>query len=106
MSFPGRALQALTGSSEFYAVGGYWVRFPKDRRPIKGDSGAPVWNKRIGRPVGLVSSGRLEGSLEETLIAPLISRRFARPGEVPGILHGQGMRPVQSMEPLQLKLGG
>jgi sugar lactone lactonase YvrE len=89
-----------TGSSEFYAVGGYWVKFREDDRPGKGDSGSPVWNKHTGRSVGLVSTGRPEGSFEETLIAPLIHPRFAQPGELPGILKGQ------SMGVLQLKLGG
>lgn len=88
-----------TGTTEFYAVGGYWVRFPEDKRPGKGDSGAPVWNKRTGRSVGLISAGRPYGAFEETLVAPLIHPRFARPGELPGILHGP------SMEPIQLKLG-
>jgi streptogramin lyase len=88
-----------TGSSQFYAVGGYWVKFPEDKRPGKGDSGSPVWNKLTGRAVGLLSVGRPEGEYVETLVAPLIHPRFARPGELPGILHGQ------SMEPIQLKLG-
>jgi hypothetical protein len=89
-----------TGSSEFYAVGGYWVKFPPDDGPEKGDSGSPVWNKRTGRSVGLISTGRPEGSFEEVLIAPLIHPRFAQPGELPGILNGQ------SMGALQLRLGG
>ena len=88
-----------TGTTEVYAVGGYWVKFREDDRPGKGDSGAPVWNKRTGRSVGLISAGRPEGTFEETLVAPLIHPGFARPGELPGILHGP------SMEPIQLKLG-
>lgn len=88
-----------TGITEIYAVGGYWVKFREDKRPGKGDSGAPVCNQRTGRSVGLISAGRPYGSFEETLVAPLIHPRFARPGEMPGILHGP------SMEPIQLKLG-
>jgi hypothetical protein len=55
-----------------FGLAGYWVRFPEDKRPVKGDSGSPVWNKRTGASIGLVSFGRPPGSFEETLVAPLL----------------------------------
>jgi tripartite motif-containing protein 71 len=81
-------------------LAGYWVRFPEGKRPVKGDSGSPVWNKRTGASIGLVSAGRPEGSFEETLVAPLLHPPNMPANRVPGILHHQGMAP------LHLKVGG
>jgi YD repeat-containing protein len=83
-----------------FGVAGYWVRFPEDRRPVEGDSGSPVWNRRTGASIGLVSAGRPIGSFEETLVAPLLHPPNMPANRVPGILHHHGM------EPLRLKLGG
>lgn len=88
----------LEGTSIY--LGGYWVRFPEGGRPVKGDSGSPVWNPRTGASIGLVSAGRPNGSFEETLVAPLLHPPNMPANRVPGILHHQGM------EPLRLKLGG
>ncbi|HYP56165.1 MAG TPA: hypothetical protein VEQ41_07695, partial [Solirubrobacterales bacterium] len=90
----------VTGAYAPFGLAGYWVRFPEDRRPEDGDSGSPVWNKRTGASIGLVSFGRPLGSFEETLVAPLLHPPNMPPNRVPGILHHHGM------EPLQLKLGG
>lgn len=73
---------------------GYWVRFPKDRRPDHGDSGSPVWNLRTGAAIGLVSAGRPE-DLTETLVAPLLYPPNMPPKTVPGILHSGALRPLQ-----------
>lgn len=83
-----------------FGVAGYWVKFPKDKRPVDGDSGGPVWSLRTGASIGLISVGRPLGSYEETLVAPLLHPPNMPANRVPGILHHQGM------EPLQLKLGG
>jgi hypothetical protein len=88
----------VEGTSTYLA--GYWVRFPEDKRPIPGDSGSPVWNKRTGASIGLVSFGRPLGSFEETLVVPLLHPPNMPANRVPGILHHHGMAP------LQLKLGG
>ncbi|HEX5761804.1 MAG TPA: DUF6531 domain-containing protein [Solirubrobacterales bacterium] len=90
----------VTGGYAPFGLAGYWVRFPEDRRPVKGDSGSPVWNKRTGASIGLVSFGRPLGTFEETLVAPLLHPPHMPPNRVPGILHHHGMAP------LQLKLGG
>ena len=90
----------VTGGNAAFGLAGYWVRFPEDRRPVKGDSGSPVWNRRTGASIGLVSFGRPLGSFEETLVAPLLHPPNMVANRVPGILHHHGM------EPLQLKLGG
>jgi YD repeat-containing protein len=83
-----------------FGLAGYWVRFPSGKHPVEGDSGSPVWNLRTGASIGLVSAGRPEDSLEETLVAPLLHPPNMLANRVPGILHHLGM------EPLQLKLGG
>ena len=83
-----------------YGLAGYWVRFPYDRRPQRGDSGAPVWNLRTGASIGLVSASRPHDSATETLVAPLLHPPNMPANRVPGILHHLGMAP------LQLKLGG
>ncbi len=90
----------VTGGSAAFGLAGYWVRFPEDRRPVKGDSGSPVWNRRTGASIGLVSFGRPLGSFEETLVAPLLHPPNMAANRVPGILHHHGMAP------LRLKLGG
>lgn len=90
----------VTGANTDFGLAGYWVRFPEDRRPVKGDSGSPVWNKRTGVSIGLVSFGRPLGSFEETLVVPLLHPPNMPANRVPGILHHHGMAP------LQLKLGG
>jgi streptogramin lyase len=87
-------------SGEEYDLAGYWVRFPEDRHPVKGDSGSPVWNLRTGASIGLVSAGRPDDSLTETLVAPLLHPPNMPSNRVPGILHHIGMAP------LQLKPGG
>lgn len=81
-------------------LAGYWVRFPASKRPQHGDSGGPVWNLRTGASIGLISAGRPNDSLEETLVAPLLHPPNMPPNRVPGILHHVGMQP------LSLKLGG
>jgi len=83
-----------------FGLAGYWVRFPEGGRPVKGDSGSPVWNLRTGASIGLVSARRPEGSFDETLVAPLLHPPNMELWQVPGILHHLGM------EPLGLKLGG
>jgi tripartite motif-containing protein 71 len=83
-----------------FGLAGYWVRFPEGRRPVKGDSGSPVWNLRTGASIGLVSAGRPQDSFEETLVAPLLHPPNMPANRVPGILHHPGMAP------LQLTLGG
>lgn len=80
-------------------LAGYWVRF-KGQRPIEGDSGGPVWNLRTGASIGLISAGRPENSLEETLVAPLLHPPNMPANRVPGILHHYAMTPIQ------LLLGG
>lgn len=92
--------RVTAGDYAAFGLAGYWVRFPEDRRPVKGDSGSPVWNRRTGASIGLVSFGRPLGSFEETLVAPLLHPPNMPANRVPGILHHHGM------EPLQLKLGG
>jgi hypothetical protein len=82
------------------ALGGYWVRFPEGGRPVEGDSGAPVWNRRTGASIGLVSAGRPRDTLEETLVAPLLHPPNLEPWQVPGILHHH------AMEPIRLRVGG
>lgn len=82
-----------------FGLGGYWVRFPEDKRPDHGDSGGPVWNKLTGRAVGLISASRPEEERTETLVAPLLHPPNMNPNYVPGILKHQGIRPMQ------LKLG-
>lgn len=89
-----------TGIGGGIALGGYWVRFPEDDRPVEGDSGSPVWSRRTGGSIGLVSAGRPPGTFEETLVAPLLHPPNMESWQVPGILHHLGM------EPLRLKLGG
>jgi len=89
-----------TGNGNEINLAGYWVKFPEGDRPVKGDSGSPIWNRRTGASIGLVSAGRPVGTFEETLVAPLLHPPNMEPWQVPGILHHQGM------EPLQLKLGG
>lgn len=83
-----------------FGVAGYWVKFPKDKRPVKGDSGSPVWNLRTGASIGLVSAGRPTGSFEETLVAPLLHPPNMPANRVPGILHHHAMGS------LRLKPGG
>ena len=87
-------------SGEEYNLAGYWVRFPEDRHPVEGDSGSPVWMRRSGASIGLVSAGRPDDSLTETLVAPLLHPPNMPSIRVPGILRHMGM------EPLQLALGG
>lgn len=89
-----------TDGEASFGVAGYWVRFPEGKRPEEGDSGSPVWNKRTGASIGLVSAGRPPGTFEETLAAPLLHPPHMPPKRVSGILHHHGM------DPLQLKLGG
>lgn len=83
-----------------FGLAGYWVKFRQDKRPQHGDSGSPVWNARTGASIGLVSYGRPEDSLVETLVAPLLHPPNMPANRVPGILH------QQIMKPLQLVLGG
>lgn len=83
-----------------FGLAGYWVRFPEDKRPDHGDSGAPVWNLRTGASIGLVSFGRPADERTETLVTPLLHPPNMEAGRVPGILH------QQNLQPLQLKLGG
>jgi YD repeat-containing protein len=75
---------------------GYWVKF--NRHAVHGDSGAPVWNIS-GASIGLVTAGRPEGALTETLVEPLLHPPHM-PTTVPGILKNPHLRP------LSLKLGG
>lgn len=89
-----------TGGGASTGVAGYWVKFPKGRRPVDGDSGSPVWNRRTGASIGLVSVGRPPDTFEETLVAPLLHPPNMPANRVPGILHHF------AMEPLRLKLGG
>jgi YD repeat-containing protein len=79
-------------------LAGYWVIFPEGKRPEDGDSGGPVWNLSTGASVGLISARRKNAT--ETLVAPLLHPPNMPSDRVPGILHHQGMAP------LQLKLGG
>jgi hypothetical protein len=83
-----------------FGLAGYWVKFRKDKRPQKGDSGSPVWNVRTGNSIGLVSYGRPSDSLEETLVIPLLHPPNMPANRIPGILHQQNMKP------LRLVLGG
>lgn len=82
-----------------FGLAGYWVRFPEDKRPQHGDSGSPVWNRRTGASLGLVSASRPD-DLSETMVAPLLHPPNMPANRVPGILH------QQNLQPLQLKLGG
>jgi hypothetical protein len=82
-----------------FGLGGYWVRFPADKRPDHGDSGSPVWNLRTGASIGLISAERSEDPVE-TLVAPLLHPPNMPANRVPGILHHAGMQS------LSLKLGG
>jgi hypothetical protein len=90
--------RGIDGEAPF-GVAGYWVRFPEDKRPQPGDSGAPVWSWRTGASIGLVSVGRPE-DLSETLVAPLLHPPNMPDHLVPGILHHS------SIKPMQLKLVG
>ena len=69
--------------------GGYWVKFAE--RALHGDSGAPVWRPVCRNfpnlSIGLVTSGRPENSLVETLVEPLLHPYRMPSGTVPGILH-------------------
>jgi hypothetical protein len=79
---------------------GYWAKFPKDQRPVRGDSGGPVW-KMIGRAsVGLISAGDPTGEIEKILVEPLLTPQKMDHSKVPGVLHHP------RMQPLRLKLGG
>jgi hypothetical protein len=82
-----------------FGLAGYWVRFPEDKRPQHGDSGAPVWNRLTGASLGLVSASRPD-DLSETLVAPLLHPPNMPNNRVPGILH------QQNLQSLQLRLGG
>jgi YD repeat-containing protein len=82
-----------------FGLAGYWVRFPEGKRPKEGDSGAPIWNRRTGASIGLVSAHRPD-DYSETLVVPLLHPPNMPANRVPGILHHQ------SMQPLQLRLGG
>lgn len=81
-----------------FGLAGYWVRFPEEKRPDHGDSGAPVWNLRTGASIGLVSFGRPR-DLSETLVIPLLHPPNMPANRVPGILH------QQNLGPLHLRLG-
>lgn len=78
-----------------FGLGGYWVRFPEDKRPDHGDSGGPVWNKLTGRAVGLISASRPSEEESETLVAPLLHPPNMDEEYVPGILNHFGIRPMQ-----------
>ncbi|HYJ21531.1 MAG TPA: hypothetical protein VEW07_05860, partial [Solirubrobacterales bacterium] len=80
------------------ARGGYWVKF--SNHPIDGDSGGPVWNLFTGASIGLVSAGRPENVLTETLVEPLLHPPHMGSTQVPGILNNPHIGP------LSLKLGG
>jgi hypothetical protein len=80
-----------------HARGGYWVKFNKPAIP--GDSGAPVWASGSNASIGLVSAGRPDSSLTETLVEPLLHPPNMASNQVVGILHNPHMAP------LSLKLG-
>lgn len=87
------------GASDNVVRGGYWVEF--SRPATGGDSGAPVWTPAPGSPsIGLVTAGRPEGSLTETLVEPLLHPPNMAANAVPGILNNPFLRP------LSLKRGG
>jgi YD repeat-containing protein len=86
-----------TANGDGFARGGYWVKF--DRPAIPGDSGAPVWAGGSKASIGLVTAGRPEGSLTETLVEPLLHPPNLASNQVVGILHNPHMAP------LSLKLG-
>jgi YD repeat-containing protein len=76
--------------------GGYLVEF--ETRADHGDSGAPVWNRRTGASIGLVTGGNEYTGL--TLVEPLLHPPRMNDDLIPGILHNKWLQP------LQLKLGG
>jgi YD repeat-containing protein len=57
---------------------------------LPGDSGAPVWNPRTGRSIGLVTGGPNNGKYKDW-VTPLLRPRGFSAEKVPGALHAPGM---------------
>jgi hypothetical protein len=72
--------------------GGYWVKFTEP--PIRGDSGAPVWDIFSNASIGLVTAKRVENGVNETLVEPLLHPSHMPSTAVPGILKNSHMRPL------------
>lgn len=58
---------------------------------IPGDSGAPVWNPRTGRSVGLIQGRALEGNKKRRWVQPLLTTQIGKGRKIVGALNATVM---------------